>query len=139
MNQNLGELVQALNATPSDEDNSPLLSDDLRNLIESGLHPQDIPQSLNAGPAEAFVQAFHSIGGLPRLILFADRNPAAFYKLFARLLIQTSAPITPITSDVAAQAAQQWPDWLTNRRLAYQEAGFNVADEQKDAEDQDAA
>lgn len=137
MNNNLNELVQALHSTPVDEEASPLFSEDLRNLIESGLHPSDIPESLNRGPAEAFAAAFEAIGGLPRLILYADRNPQAFYKLFARLLVQTSAPITPHTADPAQKAADQWPEWLTQRRLAYQEAGFNVADASPDLMDRE--
>lgn len=122
----LQELVQALESTP---DNGPnpedgVIGRDLRLLLEAGLHPSDLPDDLKKGPAEAFAQTFEAMGGLPRLVMWADRNPGHFYKLFARLLIQTAAPITPHTADPAQKAADQWPEWLTARRLAYQEAGF---------------
>ncbi len=137
----LNELAQALASTPDIAAEDPtrgIIGPDLRLLLEAGLHPSDLPDDLKKGPAEAFAQTFEAMGGLPRLVMWADRNPGHFYKLFARLLIQTAAPITPHTADPAQKAADQWPEWLTARRLAYQEAGFApVANQDKMMADED--
>ena len=34
----------------------------------------------------AFQDAFHLIGGTPRLALWADENPSEFYRLYSKLL-----------------------------------------------------
>ena len=43
----------------------------------------------------AFLDAFHLIGGTPRLALWADENPTEFYRIYAKLLPkQTEAEVT---------------------------------------------
>lgn len=42
----------------------------------------------------AFQNAFHMMGGVPRLALWANQNPDKFYPLYARLMPSTSINIT---------------------------------------------
>jgi hypothetical protein len=116
MEQHLQELVQAL-ATLKTKDGDPLLSSDLLDLLAASLTPSSIPSDLNPKAAEALQLAFEAMGGLPRLTLWADAHPAAFYKLFARMVTQTITPVLPRVESTQ----QDWPTWLTMRRLAYQE------------------
>lgn len=45
---------------------------------------------------EGFERAFQMIGGVPRLALWADRNPTLFYTLYAKLLpTQVEAAVLP--------------------------------------------
>lgn len=114
---NLQELVTAL-ANIQDDDGNPLMSHEFMGLADYGLSHGDLPETLMKMPAEAFMQVFQAMGGLPRLLLYADRNPAAFYKLFARLLVQTSGPLVPKQGD--ANYVNEFPDWAkTPSRLAY--------------------
>lgn len=122
MNQhNLSELVQQLNQleTPKGE---PEMSHDFRDLVEKGLHHVHLPPSLHPKAAEALQTTFEGMGGLPRMLLWADKYPAQFYKLFARMVIPTITPVLPSP----ATTKEEWPEWLTARRLAYQEAGFRT-------------
>ena len=110
----LNELVAAL-STLKDKEGAPTLSQDLLALHK--LFPDGIPPDLHPRAAEALHLAFEGMGGLPRLIQWGDRYPAAFYKLFARMVVPTIQPVLPI----AASHVEEWPTWLTMRRLAYQE------------------
>ena len=113
---NLQELVTALKGLDGDH-----LSNDLRMLLDEGLHHTHLPSSLHTSAAEAFQLAFEAWGGIPRLLLFADRYPGAFLKLYARQTAPTIAPVLPKQAESAGPQAE-WPEWLTHRRLAYQEA-----------------
>ena len=42
---------------------------------------------------KAFAQAFDMIGGVPRLALWANRNPDKFFPLYAKMLPSTSINI----------------------------------------------
>lgn len=42
----------------------------------------------------AFQNAFHMMGGVPRLALWANQNPDKFYPLYARLMPSTSINIS---------------------------------------------
>ena len=95
------------------------VSDEMKLLIERGLHAMFLPPSLQPKAAEAFQLAFEGMGGLPRLLQWADAHPAAFYKLFARQTIPTIAPNLPPPT---ASAHDDFPPWLTARRLLYQES-----------------
>jgi len=118
MNPHIRELAQAL-IDSAPEDNLRI-SDDLRHLLEAHLLPGDLPDTLSSiGPAEAFHAAFNAMGGLPRLLLYADRYPAGFYKLYARLLVLTAHPIVPAPSSHEA-TQDEWPSWMQPRRLSYQ-------------------
>ena len=114
---NLREMVLALTSPEHEE----LLSPDLIELIQRGLHTHDpdFPDTLKPRAAEAFQTTFELMGGLPRMLLWADRNPGKFYQLFARQTLPTIAPVLPTTQ---AQKPQDWPEWLTARRLAYDES-----------------
>jgi hypothetical protein len=111
---NLSELLVALRG----QKESPL-SDELKTLLDNGLHHVHLPEALHTSAAEAFQRTFEAWGGIPRLLLFADRYPGAFLKLYARQTAQTMAPVLPQSEADVAQ--EVWPDWLTARRLAYQE------------------
>jgi hypothetical protein len=51
--------------------------------------PYPIPRGLSRKNVErAFHTAFEMVGGIPRLVLWADTNPTDFYKLYSRLLPQ---------------------------------------------------
>jgi hypothetical protein len=117
---NLSELLVALQST------KVKLSDELQTLLSDGLHHSHLPPALHTSAAEAFQLAFEAWGGIPRLLLFADRYPGAFLKLYARQTQQTIAPVLPAPPD---RAHDEWPPWLTARRLAYQEQRGGVAEE----------
>ena len=126
--QNLMELVAELT---KDESISP----ELRDLVTRGLHHVYLPPALQPKSAEAYQLAFEAIGGLPRLAKWADQNPSKFFNLFARMIPQTISPVLPPPSQ---SQAQQWPEWLSNRRLAYQESAQYAEDvkpKEKDTND----
>ncbi len=134
MNQaNLQELVVELSKA-EDAKHNPLMSEDFRDLVARGLHHVHLPPAMHPKAAEALQTAFEGMGGLPRLLQWADAHPAHFYKLFARMVIPTIQPVLPTPT----QQKDEWPEWLTARRLAYQEAGFlpnRPADDEPDAMD----
>ena len=72
------------------------------------------------------------MGGTQRMLLWADKYPASFYKLYARQIIPTIAPVLP---QPPKASEQEWPAWLTARRLSYQEAGFRPTNQQPDEPD----
>lgn len=116
---NLSELVTALAEDPQ-------ISPEMKDLIERGLHHVFLPETLQPRSAEAFQLAFEGIGGLPRLMKWADQNPSKFFNLFARMIGPTISPVLPRPQ----QTNQVWPEWLSARRLAYQEAA-NYAEDVK--------
>ena len=115
--QNLSELVTALNSDPS-------ISPEMAALIERGLHHVFLPDSLQTKSAEAFQLAFEAIGGMPRLAMWADKNPSKFFNLYARMIGPTISPVLPSPQ----HTNQVWPEWLSARRLAYQEAAQYAED-----------
>lgn len=126
---NLQELVVLLSKA-TDAKGNQTISPEMQELIENGSHHVHMPDSLKPSAAEAFQLAFEGIGGLPRLLRWADRYPASFYKLYARQTIPTIAPVLPRAPEAATQ---DWPEWLTNRRLAYQEDDLtDIADGDED-------
>jgi len=111
---NLQELVGAMQGMEEAH-----LSPELTLLLEQGLHHAHLPPTLHTGAAEAFQLAFEAWGGIPRLLLFADKYPGAFLKLYARQTAPTIAPVLP--KQETTLDTLPWPEWLTQRRLAYQE------------------
>lgn len=99
------------------------ISKELAALMARGLHSAKLPKSLrNQRAAEAFQDAFDIIGGTVRLALWADQNPDKFFAIFGRQIAATMAPVLDkLPQDKQADPSQQWPEWLTSRRLAYQE------------------
>jgi hypothetical protein len=104
-----------------------VFSEDLTKLKEAGHVGGPEPSA-----AQAFQQTFEQMGGGARMLLWADRFPAQFYKLYARMVIPTIAPVLPSPQK---PTEQEWPAWLTARRLSYQEAGFRPA--QADVDEMD--
>jgi hypothetical protein len=92
------------------------LSPELTYLRDQGLVGNPEPSA-----ALAFQKTFEQMGGTQRMLLWADKYPASFYKLYARQIIPTISPVLP---QPAKASEQEWPAWLTARRLSYQEAGF---------------
>lgn len=94
------------------------ISKEMQELLDRGLHSSKLPKQLRtARAAEAMQQAFELIGGVPRLALWADRNPDKFYPLFARMIPQTVAPVLPEQT----QSKHRLDDmpWLTHQRHLY--------------------
>src|SRR5678816_813442 len=114
---NLTELLVALQGIKGAKNESPL-SPELEMLLKEGLHHSHLPPTLQPSAAEAFQLAFEAWGGVPRLLLFADRYPGAFLKLYARQTAMTMEPVLPPPRET--QQRDEWPEWLTARRLAYQ-------------------
>lgn len=126
---NLKELVEALAGGPGDDS----ISKDLRALLEKGLATSSLPGTLkDVRAAQALQLAFEGMGGLPRLLLWADKYPASFYKLYARMV---AATVTPVLPTPPQQQEQEWPSWLTQRRLAYQEGTQPDTDGMEDPDD----
>lgn len=104
------------------------MSKDFIELIQRGLHSTKLPKGLrSAKAAESFQYAFDIIGGVPRLALWADKNPDKFYPLVARMIPQTVAPVVADMPQKTKEE-QNWPVWLTSRRLAYQESQETASD-----------
>lgn len=64
--------------------------------LGSSLRRPGIPklQGLNRQRVmQAFMDSFELIGGVPRLAIWADENPADFYRLFSKLLPSQSINI----------------------------------------------
>ena len=96
--QQLQQLQQLANELVSDEakmafytavcDNKDLA--DLQRLMEQGLYGKKLPPQLKGQKAaNAFQQAFELIGGVPRLALWADKNPSAFFALYSKMIPST--------------------------------------------------
>lgn len=117
--QNLSELVTELSKAEIEPEH-PLMSPDFQRLVHEGLHHVHLPDAMHGKAAESLQAVFEGMGGMTRMLLWADQHPASFYKLFARMVIPTISPVLPQPH----QEKEDWPDWLTARRLAYQESGF---------------
>jgi len=63
---------------------------DLQRLMQQGLFGKKLPPALKGQKAaNAFQQAFELIGGVPRLALWADKNPSAFFALYSKMIPST--------------------------------------------------
>lgn len=103
------------------------ISKDMSELIARGIHSTKLPKAFrDSRAAESVQRVYHIIGGDPRFALWADKNPDKFYQLFARMIPQTIAPVLPQPANNKNE--QEWPEWLTSRRLAYQEAAALAED-----------
>lgn len=93
-------------------------SEPLDVLLQKGLYGRKMPAELKGKKAaDAFQQAFDLIGGIPRLALWADRNPSAFFTLYSKLIPST------VKADVTAKIVIDAP-WMNPNRLSYK----NVVD-----------
>lgn len=113
---NLQELIVALQGIKNAKNESPL-SPELELLLSAGLHHSQLPATLHTSAAEAFQLAFEAWGGIPRLLLFADRYPGSFLKLYARQTAQTIFPVLPPPQE--SPMTHEWPEYLDRERLAY--------------------
>lgn len=105
------------------------VSKELAALMARGLHSAKLPKALRSQrAAEAFQDAFDIIGGTVRLAMWADKNPDKFYAIFGRQIAPTMAPVLDKLPRQDAEKPQEFPAWLTARRLAYQESNQVVDD-----------
>lgn len=89
-------------------------SESLDLLLKKGLYGARTPRELKSKKAaDAFQAAFDLIGGIPRLALWADKNPTAFFSLYSKLIPST------VKADVNATIKIEAP-WMNPNRLSYQ-------------------
>ncbi len=87
----------------------------LDTLLHKGLYGKQMPHILRKKrAAEAFQQAFDLVGGIPRLALWADKNPSAFFALYSKLIPAT------VTAEVNATIKIEAP-WMNPNRLSYKD------------------
>lgn len=90
-------------------------SESLDLLLKKGLYGAKTPKALKAQKAaDAFQSAFDLIGGIPRLALWADKNPTAFFSLYSKLIPATIQAKVDATIKIDAP-------WMNPNRLAYQQ------------------
>lgn len=123
---NLQELIVALLDIKNAKGESPL-SPELELLLKEGLHHTLLPDTLQPGAAEGFQLTYEGIGGLPRQMMWADRNYGAFMKLYARQTIPTIGPVIPPAPDTPL--TNDWPEWMDAQRLAYRVAPSSPSDD----------
>lgn len=88
----------------------------LDTLLQKGLYGKRTPKQLrDKKAAEAFQQAFDLIGGVPRLALWADKNPDAFFSLYSKLIPSS------VKAEVSGTIKIDAP-WMNPNRLSYQNA-----------------
>lgn len=91
-------------------------SADLDLLLRKGLYGARTPRELKSKKAaDAFQSAFDLIGGIPRLALWADKNPTAFFSLYSKLIPSS------VKADIHATIKIDAP-WMNPNRLSYQNA-----------------
>ena len=87
----------------------------LDTLLAKGLYGSKLPKPLRGQrAADAFQNAFELIGGVPRLALWADKNPTAFFSLYSKLIPATVKAQVDTTITVVAP-------WMSNSRLSYKD------------------
>lgn len=87
-------------------------------LLQKGLYGSRLPKALKGQKAaDAFQAAFDLIGGVPRLALWADKNPTAFFSLYSKLIPSTVQAQVNQTIKIDAP-------WMSPNRLDY----MNVID-----------
>lgn len=87
----------------------------LKHLAERP-RPYGIPRVVGRKRVEkAFLTAFELIGGVPRLVLWADQNPTEFFKLYGRMI---GGPPPAPEGGVSITINWAGPD-----RLSYQKTG----------------
>ena len=83
-------------------------------LLQKGLYGARTPKELKSQKAaDAFQAAFDLIGGIPRLALWADKNPTAFFSLYSKLIPSSIQAKVDATIKIDAP-------WMNPNRLAYQ-------------------
>ena len=88
----------------------------LDTLLAKGLYGAKLPKELKGQrAADAFQNAFELIGGIPRLALWADKNPTAFFSLYSKLIPSTIKAQVDSTITINAP-------WMNPNRLSYRDA-----------------
>lgn len=82
LSQNVTQDVTTLEEFTASENLSQTAQDLIQYTRSSGRKPP----SSRANIALQFESTFELIGGVPRLALWADQNPGAFYSLFSKLI-----------------------------------------------------
>lgn len=96
------------------------MSPDFIKLVERGLVGHKLPKALRSAKAsQAMQSAFEMIGGVPRLMLWADKNPDKFYQLYARMIPQTIAPVVAELPDSSKRESIDNMPWVAAQRLTY--------------------
>lgn len=89
------------------------ISPELLSLLSRDMLGEALPAALRTSKAaKAFEQAFELIGGVPRLALWADRNPSKFYAMFSKMIPATVQG--NIQKDIRVMIS-----WATPERLSY--------------------
>lgn len=89
-------------------------------LLQKGLYGKRLPAPLKGKKAaDAFQAAFDLIGGIPRLALWADKNPTQFFALYSKLI--PSSVKTELSGTIKIDAP-----WMNPNRLNYRDQ--NVID-----------
>lgn len=90
-------------------------SQELDTLLQKGLYGSRTPKELKSKKAaDAFQQAFDLIGGIPRLALWADKNPTQFFSLYSKLI--PSSVKTELSGTIKIDAP-----WMNPNRLNYKD------------------
>jgi hypothetical protein len=88
----------------------------METLLQKGLYGEKLPKPLRGQKAaNAFQHAFELIGGVPRLALWADKNPSAFFALYSKLIPSTVQ--AQVNSTITINAP-----WMDPNRLKYMDA-----------------
>jgi len=94
------------------------ISKDMKDLIARGLTSTNLPRAFRTSrAAEAFQHAFDLIGGVPRLAIWADRNPDKFYAIFGRMIPQTIGPVIPQAKPIDVEDVPNPFPWVTAERI----------------------
>lgn len=90
-------------------------SEQLDILLRKGLYGARTPKELRSKKAaDAFQSAFDLIGGIPRLALWADKNPTAFFSLYSKLI--PSSVQAQVQGTIKIEAP-----WMNSDRLSYRD------------------
>lgn len=82
-------MTQLTNPDNTDGVFMPATEEELKASLEYAVKHKTLPQYLRSKDArKAFQSAFELIGGIPRLAMWADKNPTQFYQIYARFLEQ---------------------------------------------------
>lgn len=94
----------------------------METLLSKGLYGEKLPKVLRSQKAaNAFQHAFELIGGVPRLALWADKNPSAFFALYSKLIPSTVQAQVQSTITINAP-------WMDPNRLKYMDNTQDVLD-----------
>lgn len=79
----------------------------LANLRKGGGRPKGVPNKTTIAVKQALIDAFDKMGGVDRLVEFAQEEPGEFYKLWVKILPQehTGANGEPLPNVVVSLVA----------------------------------